>query len=332
MPRLLPFAIFAGLSVAAQAQQPAPPATAPSAPAAAATVNGQVIPEVAVTRALRGKTGAAGGKRDEVLNYLIENALVDQYLEQLKVQVDAKETEAQCAKVRKEIEGTGRKFQDFLDELKITEPELQIQIQATLRWEKFIQQYGTEKVLKEFFDGNKEIFDGTSMRAKHILLSVPAGNMEAAGQARAKIVLLKKQIEDRVAQALADVGKLDNLELEKKRMQLLNDTFAEVAGKESTCPSKANGGELGWFPRSGGRVAESFSKAAFALKPFQMSDPVLTEYGYHLILCIDYKQGVERNYDEIKEIVKDVYAEKMREAIVARMKPTAKISIAPAQK
>jgi peptidyl-prolyl cis-trans isomerase C len=331
MPRLLPFVILAGLSVTAQAQQPAPPATAPSA-AIAATVNGQPIPELAVARALRGKTEVAGSKRDEVLNYLIENVLVDQYLEQLKVQVDAKETEAQCAKVRKEIEGTGRKFQDFLDELKITEPELQIQIQATLRWEKFIQQYGTEKVLKEFFDGNKEIFDGTSMRAKHILLSVPASNTQAAEQARAKIVLLKRQIEERVAKGVADAGKLDNLELEKKRMQLLNDTFAEVAGKESTCPSKANGGELGWFPRSGGRVAESFAKAAFALKPFQMSDPVLTEYGCHLILCIDYKQGVERSYDEIKDIVKDVYAEKMREAIVARMRPTAKISVAPAQK
>jgi len=340
MPRcqfVLSIAGFAILCVAATAQEQNAPRAAgqlqgpgPAAAAAvAATVNGQPIPELAVTRALRGKTDEGKDKRDEVLNYLIENALVDQYLEQLKVEVDAKATEAQFTKVKKEIEATGKKLQDFLDDLRITEPELQTQIQATLRWDKFIEQYGTDKALQDFFDGNKAIFDGTSMRARHILAAVPAGNAQAAEQAKARIALLKKQIEDRVARGLAEAGKLDNLELQKKRMQLLNDTFAEVAAKESSCPSKTNGGELGWFPRSGGRVAESFAKAAFALKPWEMSDPVATEYGYHLILCVDYKAGVERKFEEIRDIVKDVYAERMREAIVARMRPTSKIAINP---
>jgi peptidyl-prolyl cis-trans isomerase C len=334
---LLSWVVVGLAGLAAQPpQQNAPgalqPPVSPATNAIAATVNGKAIPEFAVTRALRGKTTVANEKRDEVLNYLIENALVDDYLEQLKIIVEPKEVEAQFTKVKKDIESTGKKYQEFLDELRISEPELQAQIHATLRWEKFIQQYATDKALKEFFEDHKGIFDGTSMRAKHILIPVPAGNAAAADQAKAKIALLKKQIEDRVAKGLAEAGKLDNLEVEKKRIQLLNDTFAETATKESSCPSKSNGGELGWFPRSGGAVAESFAKAAFLLKPWQMSDAVATEYGSHLILCVDYKAGVERPFEEIREIIRDVYADKMREAIVAKMRPTAKIAITPVHK
>jgi peptidyl-prolyl cis-trans isomerase C len=334
-PYVLSFAAFTVFGMAGQAQQqipPQPPANVPTplptvANAIAATVNNQQIPELAVTRALRGKTDASNDKRQEVLNYLIENALVDQYLEQLKVQIEPKEVDAQFIKVKSEIESTGKKMLEFLEEMRITEPELKTQIHATLRWDKFIEQYANDKTLKDFFEANKALFDGTSMRAKHILVTVPSGDAQGAAQAKAKIALVKRQIEERVAKGLAEAGKLDNLELQKKKMQLLNDTFAEMAGKESSCPSKANGGELGWFPRSGARVGEQFANAAFALKPWEMSDAVATEYGYHLILCVEFKAGIERKFEDIREIVKEVYADKMRAAIVARMRPTAKIAI-----
>jgi peptidyl-prolyl cis-trans isomerase C len=337
---MLSLAAIAILCLEAQAQpQNAPPAANPlSSPGAAATnavaatVNGQVIPELAVSRALRGKTDMVKDKREQVLNYLIENALVDQYLEQLKVVVESKEVEAQLAKVKQEIDANGRKLKDFLAEMHLTEAELQTQVHAGLRWDKFVQQYATEKAVKDYFDANKSVFDGTSMRARHILLTFPVGDGQAAAQAKTRVGQLKKQVEDTVGKELAAAGKLDKLQSEQKRMELTDLVFADLAAKESNCPSKTNGGELGWFPRSGGRVSESFAKAAFALKPGQMSDAVTTEFGIHLILCVDYKAGAERKYEEIREIVKDVYADKMREAIVVRMRPTAKISITPLPK
>src|SRR2546423_948723 len=108
---LLSWFVVGVVSVATQPpQQNAPGGLQAPVPAAAsaiaATVNGKAIPEVAVVRALRGKTAGAGEKRDEVLNYLIENALVDQYLEQLKVEVETKEVDAQFTKVKKDIEST----------------------------------------------------------------------------------------------------------------------------------------------------------------------------------------------------------------------------------
>jgi parvulin-like peptidyl-prolyl isomerase len=322
--------------VRAQQQDPPSPAPAKTPPAAsvvAATVNGQPIQELAVYRALmRAPAAKHHEMRPEVLTFLIDNALVDQYLDQLKIAVDAKEVDAQLEKIKAEIVATGQKLDDFYKSLLLTEADLRTQIQATVRWDKFIAQYASEKTLRDFYDGNKAIFDGSQMRARHILIPVTAGNAQQAEQAKAKIAQLKKGIEEKVAAGLAAAGKLENLELQKKRMQLLEEAFAEIAAKESACFSKDNGGDLNWFPRVGGKVVEPFARAAFALKPFEMSDAVPTDLGYHLILATGVKAGVDRNFEDIRAVVKDVYAERMREAIVVRGRQSAKIEIAPTPK
>jgi peptidyl-prolyl cis-trans isomerase C len=339
----LPLTLLAALCLPAHAQsqepqEPPPPApvnNAPPASAVAATVNGQEIPELAVFRALEaGKVPLE--QRDEIrkdiIRFLADNALVDQYLDQLKVDVGAKEVDAQVDKVKAEIKDQGKDLDTVLKILYLTEADLRVQVKATLRWDKFMQQYAPEKTLKEFFESNKVMFDGSQVRAKHILINVPAGDSKAAEAAKAKIAELKKQIEDKVAKGLADAGALDNLERETKRRKLLAEVFAETASKESACPSKSSGGELLWFPRIGGRVAEPFAQAAFALKPGEMSDAVVTEFGYHLILVTDTKPGVERKFEDVKDVVKDVYADRMREAILQRMKPAANIVVNAAPK
>lgn len=59
------------------------------------------------------------------------------------------------------------------------------------------------------------------------------------------------------------------------------ETFSDLAQKFSKCPSGQAGGDLGEFGR--GRMVQEFEEAAFALDVDQVSQPVRTQFGYHLI-------------------------------------------------
>src|SRR5262249_17891118 len=142
-------------------------------------------------------------------------------------------------------------------------------------------------------------------------------------QAKIKLVGFKKQIEEEVTRGLAKLpAGSDNLAREKARAKLTEDAFATIASKESACPSKAQGGDLGYFLRAGTMV-EPFAQAAFALKPYQMSDVVQTHIGYHLILATDRNPGEE---------VKEVFYDRLRDLMTSRLRPRAQITINPAPK
>lgn len=71
----------------------------------------------------------------------------------------------------------------------------------------------------------------------------------------------------------------------KLELERSDKTFAELAKEKSEGPSGENGGDLGFFGR--GKMAKPFEKKAFELDVGEVSDPVETQFGWHLIKKTD---------------------------------------------
>lgn len=108
------------------------------------------------------------------------------------------------------------------------------------------------------------------------------------------------------------------VDTEEKASELFNKinegavSFEDAAAEHSTCPSKDAGGNLGSFPR--GQMVPEFEEAVFNMKQGEISGPVQTQFGYHLIKLEEIQSGGESEYEEVKnEIEKTLMYQKQSE-------------------
>jgi parvulin-like peptidyl-prolyl isomerase len=245
------------------------------------------------------------------------------------VTVEPKQIDTQLETIKKELAESKQDYGKFLERMGLTEAEFKLEIHNQLRWEKFVNQQGTDEKLKKLFETSPEIFDGSTVKARHILITPETADEKGKAAALKQITDIKAAIETAVAaaEAKAPAGAAP-LDRQKYMNRATEDAFSAAAKKYSTCPTKQDGGSLREFPRMG-MMVEPFAKAAFALKPYQISEPVETTYGFHLILVTARKVGETMQFDAVKGAVMEVYASKLRDAVVDKMKadPNTKIQI-----
>ena len=197
-------------------------------------------------------------------------------------------------------------YQHALMEMGFTEEMLKDQIKNGLTIKALIDQTVIQKVsvsdqqVRTFYDDNPNLFrKPEQVKASHILVQVPDNADEAKkAEALATIQALKTR--------------LDN-----------GENFATLAQEYSDCPSKAKGGDLGFFNRE--QMVPPFSEAAFALQPGQTSDVVQTRFGYHLIRLTERQEEQTMAFNDVKEAISarlrqeqeakkiDAYLEKLKE-------------------
>ena len=74
--------------------------------------------------------------------------------------------------------------------------------------------------------------------------------------------------------------------------------FAKLAKEKSKDPGAAEGGDLGWFTKD--QMVPEFAEVAFKLDKGQLSDPVHTQFGWHIILVEDKRTKPVPTFDEVK--------------------------------
>jgi peptidyl-prolyl cis-trans isomerase C len=101
--------------------------------------------------------------------------------------------------------------------------------------------------------------------------------------------------------------------------------FFELAKKNSTGPSADSGGDLGYFAR--GQMVKPFEDAAFALKPGELSGPVQTEFGWHVIKVEDKRNHPVPTFDEVKDQLIASLVQNQLKSVVQGLRSKAKIEV-----
>ena len=135
--------------------------------------------------------------------------------------------------------------------------------------------------VEKYYNEHKEEFvengdEPGSIRASHILIKTEKGASA-------------KEIADAKAKAEEVLAKV----------KANPDKFAEIAAAESACPSKEQGGSLGAFSK--GQMVPEFEKAAFALKEGEISDLVVTDFGFHIIKRDKVQAATILPFEKIKD-------------------------------
>ena len=262
--------------------------------------------------------------RPQIIEALVERHLIQQQMGKAQISL----TEAELVKemernlnafliqsgssreeVEKQVQETQGMTLDALIAERAASPEFKDAIiQSRLIEKKFPAETAvTDEEIKARYERDRErAFSRPAMvKASHILLDVGASASDDQ----------KAEAKKKAAAVLAEAKKPDA-------------DFAALAAEHSSCPSKAQGGDLGFFPREG-KMVEPFAAAAFALKVGEISDLVETQFGYHIIKVTERKEPVTLSLDDAKPVIESqIKAEKVgevREKFLGELKKDAKI-------
>jgi len=156
-----------------------------------------------------------------------------------------------------------------------------------------------EAMHKVYDEAVKQIGDEKEVHARHILFRAAAGDEKAS-----------KEAEEKLKAVIARLKK--------------GEDFAKVAGEVTEDPSgKANGGDLGSFSKD--QMVPEFSEAAFKLEQGQLSEPVKTQFGWHVIKVEDKRVKPAPKFEEVKPQIENFVVRKAQAELVTKLRADAKI-------
>jgi parvulin-like peptidyl-prolyl isomerase len=212
--------------------------------------------------------------QNQGLDYLVRRAEFEQKADDMDVEVSEKQVNERLEQLKKQFYGgSDKKFKSSLKKLLLTEEQVKKDVRAQLLEEQLYKKVTedvkvTDKEIEEFYKKNKAQYQQAATReVRHILVKT-----------KTKADALHKQIK----------GGAD---------------FAQLAKKNSEDPgSKSQGGKL---TVSKGQTVPPFDKAAFSLDKNELSQPIKTQYGWHIIQAMsEAKKATTTPLPQVKEAIK----------------------------
>src|SRR3954466_3075661 len=146
----------------------------------------------------------------------------------------------------------------------------------------------TDEAMKKVYqDASKQISGEQEVHARHILV-------ESEDEAKAVADELKKGAD-----------------------------FAELAKKKSKDPGASDGGDLGFFTKE--QMVPEFSAVAFALEPGKISDPVKSQFGWHIIKVEEKRNRKAPDFEQVKSQIETYVTRKAKSDYVAKLREAAKV-------
>ena len=219
--------------------------------------------------------------RSAALENLINQKVVFDFLQQHQAAVGDDEVRLELENLKTRLATVEKTIDDHLKQANQTLSELKFELAWQLSWPSYLEKKLTEEALKAYFDQHRRDFDGTEVLVAHLLLK-PEGAKQSS----------PKEIE-----------KLRQVASEIRSEVVSNGLKWEVAvAKHSAAPTRNAGGKIGWI-KMDGPMPRSFTRAAFKLAAGEVSSPVETVFGVHLIKCLEVKKG-KLHWQDAMECVK----------------------------
>jgi len=152
---------------------------------------------------------------------------------------------------------------------------------------------------KVYDDAVKQMGEEREVRARHILIRAAPGDEKGS-----------KEAEEKIKAIIARLRKGENFET------LAKETTEDPSGK-------ANGGDLGYFTKE--QMVPEFAEAAFKLKPGEISGPVKTQFGWHVIKLEDSRIKAPPTFDEVKGQIENFVTRRAQAELVQKLRSEAKI-------